>query len=940
MMNNKKNNEGDGNDNLIGITYTNIRSLSRQKVPLIKAVMDTNGILILTEVWGGEAYGSWDDFMVTRVKSRQDRKGGGVLISIPKVWDILEEGNVGQDGDDLYVKARVDRDRVIWIVAVYVAPGKVRLLTERLRGLNRLIANIYKQERTPNIILAGDFNQNLLESEGKSIRKEIQNLLSYKIVAHDFGQTCFRTKGGSRIDWVMTSANMSLESKTSIKETAATDHSILRAKTSIPIGRGRNRIVMPNRKLGKELMIAIMQGEESERSITSYLAQLRKNLHRRSLVVRPNPDPTYKASILDIFTRNREMDEVRKELTQMWEITWMNLEKQRFSQESKTAFGMLRKLTKYHMFDKAGGGIASAIIKQDGSIERDCEKVSRAIILSMEKLHTPPQEQRIESRRRWEGLQALTVEETIAIMERMPKNKAVAFDLIGDDLFEVTKDNQGRVTKETAARAKMLSRVWDEELLNSRDAKLLLQGRLIPLNKKFPKTPMVEEVRPIVIMSSLIKFMELRLAPKLSQYMVEKLHRSQVGFVPGMGVDVNIWRLLNQLKSKSKTKPVVVFVDFSSAYNTIYHRRLMEKLRESKILDEDEIRFIEGLYERSEIRLGNHGFQPGRGVMQGSPISPYLFNIYIEELLVILTNKYGLSLEEVLANADDLAVVCYSINLAHEVVNAIIEWSNENGLKVNNNKSGILQICGRNAKPSISMKTVLGIPVVESYRYLGLYLNSKLSVDHHLEKTRKKIEYLAGRLAMIPKANTIRLKANMWHVFIRPYIDVCLLFDPVNSRTQRNKVAKIARMTFKRITGLCVTTSTNVVDLMMNFSTEERSEERVKAAEEKWKARREGKRWEREHQARKAKRDLSRIGMELIRTMNMTKRRCKKCPELMLSIQHLKESHKLLTTREKPEVDIIHLLMANGSKEEIGNQVEEMRREYEKILDYVNELQV
>jgi hypothetical protein len=32
--------------------------------------------------------------------------------------------------------------------------------------------------------------------------------------------------------------------------------------------------------------------------------------------------------------------------------------------------------------------------------------------------------------------------------------------------------------------------------------------------------------------------------------------------------------------------------------------------------------------------------------------------------------------------------------------------------------------------------------------------------------------------------------------------------------------------------------------------------------------------------------------------------------------------------------------MANGSKEEIGNQVEEMRREYEKILDYVNELQV
>jgi len=132
-------------------------------------------------------------------------------------------------------------------------------------------------------------------------------------------------------------------------------------------------------------------------------------------------------------------------------------------------------------------------------------------------------------------------------------------------------------------------------------------------------------------------------------------------------VDVNVSRLLSQLKSRRRSKPIILFVDFSSAYHTIFRRKLMQKLRESRILDEEEVQFLEGLYEKYEVRLGKHKFKPERGVMQGSPIAPYLFNIYIEELLELLMTKHSLSVEEVLAYADDLAVVCYSMNLLHEV---------------------------------------------------------------------------------------------------------------------------------------------------------------------------------------------------------------------------------------------------------------------------------
>ena len=60
------------------------------------------------------------------------------------------------------------------------------------------------------------------------------------------------------------------------------------------------------------------------------------------------------------------------------------------------------------------------------------------------------------------------------------------------------------------------------------------------------------------------------------------------------------------------------------------------------------------------IRIGKERFQPKRGVMQGSPISPYLFDIYIKELMKKIKTVGALRDECVLMYADDLAVICYN----------------------------------------------------------------------------------------------------------------------------------------------------------------------------------------------------------------------------------------------------------------------------------------
>ena len=113
---------------------------------------------------------------------------------------------------------------------------------------------------------------------------------------------------------------------------------------------------------------------------------------------------------------------------------------------------------------------------------------------------------------------------------------------------------------------------WNQNTINDKHFKVFLESRLIPLNKKFPNCPKIGDIRPIVVTSQLIKFMELRFADKLRKYMIDQLNRPQTGFVPGMGTEVNIVRLLNVLKEKMKQKPIVLlFIDFSNAYNSIYH---------------------------------------------------------------------------------------------------------------------------------------------------------------------------------------------------------------------------------------------------------------------------------------------------------------------------------------------------------------------------------
>ena len=150
-------------------------------------------------------------------------------------------------------------------------------------------------------------------------------------------------------------------------------------------------------------------------------------------------------------------------------------------------------------------------------------------------------------------------------------------------------------------------------------------------------------------------------------------------------------------------------------------------MRTKQIFDSEEVDYLEQLYARYRIRIGNSSFAFNRGLAQGSIISPALFNIFIEDLGKELQEKADLNIKDILMYADDIMTVCASQTQLTKAIKVIEDWSRRNGMILNKKKSGIMVFASRRATdiPIMKLKEdtkilapakadVAGIPICEN----------------------------------------------------------------------------------------------------------------------------------------------------------------------------------------------------------------------------------
>jgi hypothetical protein len=158
----------------------------------------------------------------------------------------------------------------------------------------------------------------------------------------------------------------------------------------------------------------------------------------------------------------------------------------------------------------------------------------------------------------------------------------------------------------------------------------------------------------------------------------------------------------------------ILFIDLKNAYDKVIHTKLFKKMRSMNISD-DIISTIEKLYSHASVRTDNRNnkINVNNGVLEGSLISPMLFNLFTYHLVEELDKNCF----EVLASADDLAFVCKNMEELEKAMDNIESWSTNNGIMVNKKKSGII-VLGKEYYDSIK-----DYIVVKEYKYLGIILD-------------------------------------------------------------------------------------------------------------------------------------------------------------------------------------------------------------------------
>jgi exonuclease III len=172
------------------------------------------------------------------------------------------------------------------------------------------------------------------------------------------------------------------------------------------------------------------------------------------------------------------------------------------------------------------------------------------------------------------------------------------------------------------------------------------QGYIIPIYKSGSKSEPAN-YRPITISSCLGKVFSSILNNRICSFLEDNniMSNVQIGFLKGHRTSDHVLLLKAVIDAYKRRRKHIYscFVDFTSAFDNVWHTGLVYKLRKSGISSKI-ISVLQSMYKnvQSCIRRENYvsdKFKCEKGTRQGCNLSPALFKIYLNDLQDIFNNK-------------------------------------------------------------------------------------------------------------------------------------------------------------------------------------------------------------------------------------------------------------------------------------------------------------
>lgn len=264
------------------------------------------------------------------------------------------------------------------------------------------------------------------------------------------------------------------------------------------------------------------------------------------------------------------------------------------------------------------------------------------------------------------------------------------------------------------------------------------------------------------------------------------------------------------------------FLDLKAAYDTVPIPRLINTL-EDRDAPPETISLIVSLFTECSTQVVVNGdvtapIQLKRGLLQGSILSPLLFNIFIDPLADALqqithtlsTKPSHAAFTSLLLFADDIKIQHTDPTILQSLLDTAYDWTVHNGMAFNISKCGTLS-------PSTTTFS-LGpdtLPRVQMYKYLGFpHVASGIDWGAHADNLARKASGHLTSLSDVTDLWNPSVKLSIYRSFIRPQLEygAPLLhhwnrLDPTTSQKYIDQLSKTHRSGVKWI---CPTSYTNI----------------------------------------------------------------------------------------------------------------------------------
>ena len=259
------------------------------------------------------------------------------------------------------------------------------------------------------------------------------------------------------------------------------------------------------------------------------------------------------------------------------------------------------------------------------------------------------------------------------------------------------------------------------------------KGILIPLLKDSSgDASLCDSYRGITLGSTISKLFEYVILGKYGAHLTTD--SLQFGFQKGVGCSDALFTLKSVVNHFIKNGCTISMsaLDIFEAFDRLSQYALLSKLMERKLPKQViSVLLSWNRYNLIKVKWNDcysDYFHPRAGVRQGGVLSPFLFAIYIEDVLKQLKKQgKGCKVGQVYLGcflyADDILLISQSVSCMQSMLNICSDAANKLDLKFNVKKSACMRIGKRyNVKCSKFLLQGIEVPVVDEIKYLGILI--------------------------------------------------------------------------------------------------------------------------------------------------------------------------------------------------------------------------